>query len=222
MNPRRFQRIREVLARRQPDLTVLMESVNKPHNFAAILRSCDAVGVLEAHVVPPEKGFNLSKHTSAGTAKWVSVQTHPDVRHAAARLRGAGFRILAAHPAETALDFRSVDLTRSVALMVGAELDGLSEAGLALADEQVSIPMSGMARSLNVSVATALILFEAHRQRVAAGMYSSSRLPRERFEELLFEWCHPELAALLRRRNMPYPPLSPEGEPLLEPGALQG
>lgn len=221
MNPRRFRRIREVLVRRQPDLTVLMERVHKPHNFAAILRNCDAVGILEAHVVPPEKGINLSNHTSAGTTKWVSVRTHADVAAAATRLREAGFRILAAHPSEKAADFRSVDLTRPIALMVGAELDGLSDAGLALADQQVSIPMVGMVRSLNVSVATALILFEAHRQRTAADMYSTSRLPEERFKELLFEWCHPELATLLRRRNVPYPPLSPDGEPMLEPGALQ-
>ena len=222
MNPRRFKRIQEVLARRQPDLTVLMEQVNKPHNFAAILRNCDAVGVLEAHVVPPEKEIRLSNHTSAGTAKWVSVRTHPHVRDAARHLKARGFRILAAHPSPDALDFREVDFTRPVALMVGAELEGISEEGLALAEERVVIPMAGMARSLNVSVATALLLFEAQRQRMEAGMYEESRLPKEEFQRLLFEWCHPELAALLRARNTPYPPLSPEGEPLLEPGALQG
>lgn len=221
MNRRRFQRIRRVLLRRQPDLTVLMEQVNKPHNFAAILRNCDAVGVLEAHVVLPEKEMKLSNHTSAGTAKWVAVRNHTHVKAAAGHLRSRGFKILAAHPSPEAVDYRRVDLTRPVALMVGAELEGLSEEGLALADQQVVIPMVGMVRSLNVSVATALLLFEAKRQREEAGLYTTSRLPEAQFRRILFEWCHPELAALLRRKDRPYPPLSLEGEPLLEPGQLQ-
>ncbi len=221
MNPRRFRRIQEVLARRQPDLTVLMERVNKPHNFAAILRNCDAVGILEAHVVPPKKGIHLSNHTSAGTAKWVSVQTHSDVEAAIRAVRKAGFRVLAAHPAQDAVDFRTVDFTQPVAIMVGAELEGISAEGLAAADEKIVIPMAGMARSLNVSVATALLLFEAQRQRAQAGFYGTCRISEEEYRTRLFEWCHPELAELLKKRNRPYPPLSPEGEPILKPGALQ-
>jgi len=221
LNPRRFKRIRRVLTRRQPDLTVVMERVNKPHNFAAILRNCDAVGILEAHVVMPEREIDLSNHTSAGTSKWMSIRVHTDVEEATQHLREGGFRILAAHPCKEAQDFRSVDLTGSVALMVGAELEGISDEGLSLADQKISIPMLGMVRSLNVSVATALILFEAQRQRVEAGLYERSRLPEAQFQKLLFEWCHPELSAVLRKKNAPYPTLTPEGEPILEPGALQ-
>jgi tRNA (guanosine-2'-O-)-methyltransferase len=221
LNRRRFERLREVLARRQPDLTILMERVNKPHNFSAILRSCDAVGILDAHVVLPEKGLKLSNHTSAGAAKWVRVVEHPGIEAGVEQLKGEGFRILAAHPSSTALDFREVDLTRKVAIMVGAELEGLSGKALALADEGVFIPMAGMARSLNVSVATALLLFEAFRQRRGAGLYDESRLDPADFEERLFEWAHPELARVLKARKRPYPLLSSDGEPILEPGALQ-
>ena len=222
MNLRRYQRLQAVLARRQPDLTVLMDSVNKPHNFSAILRNCDAVGVLDAHVVLPKKGINLSNHTSGGTSKWVKVHSHPSVKDAVQQLHENGFSVFAAHPSPRARDYREVDFTRPVAIMVGAELDGLSGEGLALADETLAIPMAGMARSLNVSVAVALILFEAFRQRKEAGMYDSSRLSPERYRILLFEWAHPELATLLRKKGMPYPPLTPEGEPILEPGATHG
>jgi len=218
LNPERFRRIQAVLSRRQPDLTVLMEQVNKSHNFSAILRNCDAVGILEVHAVFPKKGVDLSHHTSAGTAKWIVVHRHSDVETAVGELHRGGFRVLAAHPGDGAVDFREVDLTRKVAVMVGAELDGLSGAGLALADETVGIPMAGMARSLNVSVATALILFEAFRQREAAGMYRESRLPEGLFQQLLFEWSHPELAKFFRKKEMPYPPLSEEGEALVDPG----
>lgn len=212
MNSERFNRLKSVLGRRQPDLTVLMERVNKPHNFSAILRNCDAAGVLKAHAVLPESGIDLSHHTSAGTTKWVQVETHPDVRQGVGVLRDDGFLVLAAHPSDEAMDYREVDFTRPVALMVGAELDGISPAGLALADETVFIPMAGLVRSLNVSVATALLLFEAVRQREAAGMYEESRLPEEEHRRLLFEWAYPEMAQVHRSRREPYPPLSPEGE----------
>ena len=212
MNPERFHRIRAVLERRQPDLTVLMERVNKSHNFSAILRNCDAVGVLRAHAVLPEKSIDLHHHTAAGTSMWVQVRVHTTVQAAVDSLHQEGFSILAAHPTDQARDYREMDLTRPVALMVGAELDGLSEEGLTLADEMVVIPMAGMVRSLNVSVATALLLFEAFRQRQAAGLYEESRLPKEEFDHLLFEWAYPEIAEIYKRKGDPFPDLSPDGE----------
>lgn len=220
MNPRRFRRIQEVLGRRQPDLTVLMERVNKPHNFSAILRNCDAVGVLEAHAVLPEKAaegnMDLHHHVSGGTAKWLRVAVHETVEEAVNVLHDQGLTVLAAHPSPRARDYRDVDYTRPVALMVGAELDGISGEGLALADEAVFIPMAGMVRSLNVSVATALLLFEAYRQRSRAGFYDAPRLDPQVYRRILFEWAHPDLARHLREQGRPYPPLSPQGEPLLE------
>lgn len=211
MRPERFRRLRDVLSRRQPDLTVLMEKVNKPHNFSAILRNCDAVGVLETHVVPPAHGLDLHDATSGGTRKWIRVHTYPDVQSAAAHLEGRGFQILAAHPSPDARDFREVDFTRPTALLMGAELHGVSPAGLALADEHVVIPMLGMVHSLNVSVATALLLYEAQRQRSAAGMYDGRRLDPETFARVLFQWAHPLLAARFDAEARPYPTLDEDG-----------
>jgi tRNA (guanosine-2'-O-)-methyltransferase len=212
MQPQRFQRLIRVLDRRQPDLTVLMEQVNKPHNFSAILRSCDAVGVLEAHAVPPARGIILHPETSGGTAKWIRVHAHPDGPSGVRSLQSAGFRVAAADPGPGSVDFRELDYTTPTALLLGAELYGVTDAALALADRRIRIPMVGMARSLNVSVATALILYEAFRQRDAAGFYSTSRLDPERRRRLLFEWTHPEIARILRESGQPYPPLDPDGE----------
>ena len=212
MRSERFQRIRAVLARRQPDLAVLMDRVNKSHNFSAILRNCDAVGVLEAHVVLPEKGLDLHHGTSAGTKKWVRVRSHEDVSSAVAHLRDSGFRVIAAHPSEHAIDYRTVDYTRPTAIMMGAELFGVSPEGLELADAHVSVPMLGMVRSLNVSVATSILLFEAMRQRQEAGMYTESRLSPVEFERHLFEWAWPSIAASRRREGRPYPKLTEDGD----------
>jgi tRNA (guanosine-2'-O-)-methyltransferase len=213
MRPERFHRLRDVLARRQPDLTVLMDRVHKSHNFSAILRNCDAVGVLEAHVVIPEGGdLDLHHGTSAGTKKWVRVRYHREVGDAISALKAGGFTVLAAHPSSEAIDYRAVDFTRPVAITMGAELHGVSEEALRHADELVSIPMLGMVHSLNVSVATSLLLFEAARQRKAAGMYDDVRLPPDRFDERLFEWAYPTLARARREAGRPYPELGPDGE----------
>lgn len=212
MTPERFRRLRAALTRRQPDLTVLMDRVNKSHNFSAILRNCDAVGVLKAHVVPPENGLDLHHGTSAGTKKWVEVGYHDSTIDAIDGLKAAGFRVLAAHPSDDAADYREPDYTRPTAIVMGAELYGVSKEGLAAADGHVSIPMMGMVHSLNVSVATALLLFEARRQREAEGMYDSSRLPEDDFERRLFEWAYPTIAANRREAGRPYPAITDDGE----------
>lgn len=212
MRPERFQRLRAVLTRRQPDLTVLMDQVNKSHNFSAILRNCDAAGVLEAHVVPPDGGLDVHHGTSAGTKKWVRVHHHASAPDAIDHLKGQGFHVVAAHPAADAADYRELDYTRPTAVVMGAELHGVSEEGLRLADGTVKIPMQGMVRSLNVSVATALILFEARRQREAAGLYDASRLDPDDFRARLFEWAYPSLARARRDEGRPYPALTEDGE----------
>ena len=189
-----------------------MERVNKAHNFSAILRSCDAVGVLEAHAVPPEGGLTLHHDTSGGSAKWIQVQRHPAAAAAIERLQARGHQVVAAHPADDAVDFREVDYTRPTALLMGAELWGVSDEALEAADLAATIPMLGMVRSLNVSVATALFLYEAQRQREVEGMYAESRLPPDRYRDLLFEWAYPELARRYRDQGRAYPELGPDGE----------
>jgi len=211
MLPDRFRRLRAALERRQPDLTVLMERVSKSHNFSAIVRNCDAVGIMDVHVVPPRSGLDLHHGISAGTRKWVGVHRHRTVEKAVSHLHERGFRVVAAHRSPEAIDFRSADFTVPTAVMVGAELDGVSEAGLALADRVVSIPMMGLVQSLNVSVAAALVLYEAYAQRDGAGMYEKSRLPTAEMEKRLFEWAYPSLASRRRREGRPYPPLDADG-----------
>jgi len=209
---RRFHRVRDTLSRRQPDLTVLLENVDVPRNLAAILRSCDAAGVAEAHAVWPGGRLKISRPASGGNRKWVPVRKHRTLAEALAQLREKGLRILAAHPAADAVPFRDVDYTQPTAILLGNEDNGVSDEALAAVDGQVIIPMSGMGTSLNVSVAAALILFEAQRQRLAAGFYDRPRLDPETFQTTLFEWAYPKLAALCRKRGMPYPPLGEDGE----------
>jgi len=185
---RRRQRIREVLSRRQPDLTVIAEHVHKPHNLSAVLRSCDAVGIGTVHAVNPTGGVPTYSATSASAEKWVEVLVHGDIAGAVASVRRWGARVYAAHLSATAVDYREVDYTVPCALLLGNEKDGVSPEAAALADAHVVIPMLGMVQSLNVSVAAAVILFEAQRQRLAAGMYDAPRLPPEELAAVEARW----------------------------------
>lgn len=207
----RFARLRRTLDRRQPDLTVLLEGVHKPHNFSAILRTCDAVGVLEAHATAPTGRVRRSRATSSGTAKWVGVRAHASIADALTALRREGLRIVAAHLDDAAVDFRRQDYTRPTAILLGQEKLGVTPQAAAGADALVSIPMLGLGASLNVSVAAALILFEAQRQRAEAGLYDRSRLDPETYRRTLFEWAYPELAAYCRQTGAPYPRLDADG-----------
>ncbi|MDM7325437.1 MAG: tRNA (guanosine(18)-2'-O)-methyltransferase TrmH [Thermus sp.] len=188
MTEARRRRIEEVLRRRQPDLTVLLENVHKPHNLSAILRSCDAVGVLEAHAVNPTGGVPTFNETSGGSQKWVYLRVHPGIREAMAFLKERGFRIYATALREDAQDYRAVDYTKPTAILLGAEKWGVSEEALALSHGAIKIPMLGMVQSLNVSVAAAVILFEAQRQRLEAGLYERPRLEPELFQKVLEDW----------------------------------
>lgn len=211
MVPERFERLNRVMDRRQPDLTVLMDDVHKPHNFSAVLRTCDAVGVLRAHVVPTAE-FEPARHIAGGVTRYVRVKRHRSREAAMRRMRDAGFAIVAAHPDPAAPSFRDVDYTRPTALMLGNELDGLSDAALADADTVVRIPMLGAVASLNVSVAAALILYEAQRQRMDAGLYDARRVDDDEARRTLFEWAYPRIAGLCRSRGVEYPDLGPDGE----------
>ncbi len=221
MTPERFDRLRRALARRQPDLTVLLDSVNKSHNVSAILRTADAVAILRLHAISTNAAMRRHHMIAGGAKRWVELTLHPSTELALAALREQGFRLVAAHAGPGARDFRDIDYTAKTALMVGAELIGLSPAALTAADDCVALPMQGLGTSVNVSVAAGAILFEAERQRRAAGMYDACRLSPEEFERTLFEWSYPHIAARCRARNRPYPPLDGEGSltanPLLAP-----
>jgi len=207
----RRRKIDSVLAQRQPDLTILAECLHKPRNFSAIVRSCDAVGINEVHAVPGEEGLAIHWKTSQGAEKWVKVRAHDTLESACSHLRERGFQLVAAHLSAEAVDYREVDYTLPTALVVGTELFGVSEEALARADLQLSIPMKGMTQSLNVSVACAVVLYEAMRQREAAGLYGSRQLQPDTREKQRFEWLHPALTQFCKERGLDYPELDKAG-----------
>ncbi len=200
------------------DLSLLLEEVNKPHNLSAILRSCDAVGVLDAHAVCRQGRLPTFNSTAQGSQKWVPLRVHGDISEAMATLKAQGFRLYGTHLAMEAIDYRLIDYTGPTAFVLGAEKWGLSAAAAALVDQAVFIPMRGMVQSLNVSVAAATLLFEALRQRQAAGLVPEhgEGVPTDRYRDQLFRWAYPEVARWCEEQGRPYPPLDGEGTILEE------
>ena len=188
---RRAHRLESVILRRQPTLTVVLEDVYDPHNASAVLRSCDAVGVLDVHLVYlnqeiPRKWFGRA--TSASAAKWLNVHHHDSIEACYTSLKSQGFRILATSLQEESRELYDEDLAAPTALVFGNEKDGVSPLGIAAADGSIYIPMQGMVESLNISVSCAVTLYEAMRQRRAKGMYASSQMDEAGVSTLLADW----------------------------------
>jgi len=178
-----------VLARRQPDVSIVLEDVHDPHNVSAVLRSCDATGVSNVQLVynvdePPE----LSTGVAAGTQRWLTVEYPPDLAACYASLRDRRQTIYATTLAGESHDLFELDLTRPCAFVFGNESRGLSPEAVGLADASLRIPMMGMAESLNISVACAVTLFEMMRQRRAAGMYDATANDPDEMWETLTGW----------------------------------
>jgi len=212
MTPERFDKLKKILKARQTDLTVVMDCVHKPHNFNAIIRSCDAVGVFQAHYIPVKEGYRPFANTAKGSQKYVVAHRHDDFSTVARELKAQGHQLLAAHFSDQAIDYRMVDYTRPTAIVMGTELEGMSQSTASQVDQHIIIPMLGMVESLNVSVACALILYEAQRQRQLAGMYEGQSLDQKTYDRILFEWSWPKIADLCRRQGKPYPLLNEVGE----------
>jgi tRNA (guanosine-2'-O-)-methyltransferase len=187
---RRLNRLEEVLRQRQPDLTVVMENIHDPHNVSAILRSCDAAGVMEVQLIYTSTEFpDLGKKSSASAKKWVERRCFKDVRTCYEKLHEEGFTIYATHLEVSAKVPYEIDMTKKTAIVVGNEHEGVSLEAAQLADGIIQIPMLGMIQSLNVSVATAVIIFEAVRQRIVAEHYKKAKLSENDLAKLIKKWA---------------------------------
>ena len=215
MTPERLAKLRATLDRRQPDLTVLADYVHKPHNIAAIVRTCDAVGIGEIQLAMGERDkrrFKSKSGTSLGSDRWVEVHLKDDISDSIKALQASGTQVVAAHLSDRAVHYRAVDYTKPTALLLGAEKDGVSEAIAELVDQPITIPMMGMVQSFNVSVAAAIILSEAQDQREKAGLYDTCRLPSEEYTRTLFCWAYPKYANYCDRHEVKYPAMDEHGE----------
>jgi tRNA (guanosine-2'-O-)-methyltransferase len=188
---RRKEKVRTVLEKRQPSLTIVIENVHDPHNVSAVLRTADAVGIFEIYLVYhsgqsfPKK---MGKKSSGSARKWVNTKQFTSIEECYGELRDDGKKIYTTHLGGEYKSLYELDLTQPVALVFGNEHKGLSQEALDLSDGNFIIPQVGMIQSLNISVACAVSAYEAFRQRSLAGNYDSPQMSKETIDSLYDYW----------------------------------
>ena len=212
MTPERLEKIKQVLDKRQPDLRVITDHVHKGRNLSAIVRTADAVGISDMHCVMDDKDYLAFRGTTMGSHQWVNVSKEKDITTIICTLKAQGYQFVAADVTPSSVDFRQVDYTQPTALIMGAEKWGLSDEVRSQINQFITVPMVGMVESFNVSVASAIILSEAQRQRDLAGMYSRRRIDQECYERLFFEWSQPKIAVYCQRYQLSYPGIDKHGD----------
>lgn len=190
MTPERYERLTSVLNKRQPDITVVLENVFDPHNISAVMRTCDAVGIQEMYILnnrtPPPKKWGYRSSSTA--SEWLTIHAFEDVDACFSLLRKKYNKIYASHLGEGSASLYSLDLTQSIALVFGNETSGVHEDILKLMDGAFIIPQVGIIKSLNISVACAVTLYEAYRQKDQAGHFSQPKLLGADLDALKKEW----------------------------------
>ncbi|MEP6626480.1 MAG: RNA methyltransferase [Ginsengibacter sp.] len=193
MTPQRYNRLTSVLNHRQPDLTVILENVFDPHNVSAVMRTCDAVGIQDVYIlndrIPPHKKWGYRSSSTA--AEWLTVHQFTDAESCFAEVRKKYQKIYTSHLGEKSVDVYSIDLTESIALVFGNETFGVSEEIRKYTDGDFIIPQVGIIKSLNISVACAVTLYEAFRQKKEKGHYAQSKLENNDRQVLEEKWGFP-------------------------------
>ena len=185
----REAKVRRVLGHRQKDLSLVLCNIHDPHNVSAIFRSCDAFGVPDVHLYYTDTAFpTLGAKSSASARKWVTATRHSDLTLMVNTLHNQGFALLATSCTPAARSLYDYDLTKPTAFIMGNEHRGVEDAFLPLVDGEVFIPMYGMIQSFNVSVAAALLLAEAARQRWEKGLYDQPSYPQDELDRLTETW----------------------------------
>ena len=190
MTPERIERLSDVLSKRQPGMSVVLENVSDPHNISAVMRTCDAVGIQEIFILNTSiaKYKKFGKKSSSSASKWLTIYQFTDAQECFKILRSKYDKIYSTHLSDDAVSLHDLNLTQSVALVFGNEHDGISKETLEMCDGNFIIPQVGIIKSLNISVACAVSLYEAFRQKQIAGHYNIPQLSASDYNSLIDKW----------------------------------
>lgn len=190
MSPQRREKLLLALKKRQNNLTVVLENIFDPHNEAAVMRTCDAVGIQDIYIITnldrPKKRWGFK--SGSGAKKWLTIYEFTNAAECFNQLRNNYRRILTTHLGSDSVGLYEIDFTDSIALVFGNERFGVSDETKALADGNFIIPQHGIIESLNISVACAVTLYEAYRQKTIAGHYNTTNLPNLKTNKILHAW----------------------------------
>jgi tRNA (guanosine-2'-O-)-methyltransferase len=177
--PRRLERLKEVARQRQYDLTVILENVHDPHNIGAVLRTCDSVGVNEIYILNTDerlanKNVTVGHKSASGSRQWIDIRYFESVEECMSEVKNQYNHIYGTAIGHDSSSLYDLNLSSSCALLFGNEHEGISQQALSYVDMNFLIPQHGFVQSLNISVACAVSLYEACRQREMEGAYNKS------------------------------------------------
>lgn len=228
LTPTRRAKLDAALSTRSRSVVLVLEDIANEHNGAAVLRSAEAFGFFEVHVIEPEQGrFKISRKISKGAHKWLEVHRWSSARAAYDALRARGYRIWASTLHGEAVDVHQVPIEGPVALVFGNELLGLSPEAIARADGFFRIPMSGFVESFNISVAAAISCYDLSLRQQARGL--DRGLGARDLRQVRASWLVKSLKSapqILGRAGLPVPvlhrqPLALIGEDAAENADLE-
>jgi len=184
----RIKKVKKVLSFRQPDLRIVLEEIRNTHNAHAVLRTCEAAGVLNVDIISNENFFPINEAISTRAEKWLNLHFYSSTSECLNKLKELGFKIAVTYLDEEAINYQDIDYTQPIAIVFGNESEGVSKEAVSLADWKIKIPMVGMVKSLNLSVAVGIILYEAFHQRWIKGFYNKRRLNNKEFNKFYKKW----------------------------------
>ncbi len=188
----RLEKMKKILQTRQDTLRVFMDYVFSNHNLSAIVRTCDAVNIGKLYY-RHQKKVKLNNEITMGAHKWIFHEYVEDIENFYQNIKNQGYQVVVTLLDKETVDFREVDYTKPTLIVLGNEVEGASDVSIKYADKKVIIPMFGMSQSLNVSVANAVILYEAQRQRAAKGMYNTPQLSPKIIKKTLKKWAYDDI-----------------------------
>lgn len=187
----RKEKVQKALSLKQPDLRIVLEEVTNTHNASAVVRTCDAAGILYLDIIHTSPTpFPINEAISTRAEKWLHFSYYSSTSDCLGHLREKGFRIAATHLGENSLPYAELDYAQPLAIVFGNESGGISEEARKMADYVIRVPMLGMVQSLNLSVSVGIILYEAIKQRLDKGYYQKCRLSPEEFEYFQKKWLN--------------------------------
>ncbi|MDB4953185.1 MAG: hypothetical protein JWO36_754 [Myxococcales bacterium] len=157
LSAERIARIDEVLAARLGSVVTVVEDTYDPHNAAATIRTTEALGLQELHVIEANERFSAASGITRGAHRWIDMHRWPSAAEAIPALRARGFRVFATAPGATA-SIDDIDVTSPIAIMFGNEHAGITEPAIAACDGAVEVPMFGFTESYNLSVTVGLAM----------------------------------------------------------------
>ncbi len=176
----RQKKIQEVVAKRTFNCSVVLENIYDRGNVSAVMRSAEAMGFAQVHMISAIEKFKESQRTTAGADKWLEVKKWKSTSECIDQLKRQGKQIIATHLDASSVDISSIDFSRPSAIVLGNEKDGISAEMIERADARVILPMQGFVQSYNISVAGALCFYHIFRDRlIRQGQHGDLTLPQQ-------------------------------------------